>query len=154
MGTQFIGPTLGLHRNNISQRKMKTPLVFLLLMGIGLCVQAIEHELQKTNGDIEISGHENDHAVEARQWSWTRKCGGRSYNPTSHMCCNRRIQRKPRGYSPRCCGTRAYDAAYYMCCRGNIQFKSGLFSPRCCGTRAYDAWFYRCCNGRVKFNRC
>ena len=92
-------------------------------------------------------------AVEARQWSWTRKCCGRSYNPTFYMCCNCRIQRKS-GFSPRCCGTRAYDAAFYMCCRGNIKFKAGLISPRCCGTRAYDALFYRCCNGRVKFNRC
>ena len=40
---------------------MKTPLAFLLLMEIGLCVQAIEHELQKTNGDIKNFGHENDH---------------------------------------------------------------------------------------------
>merc|ERR1711936_1072570 len=47
------------------------------------------------------------------------RCGGRSYNTRSQVCCNGRIQPR-RDSSASCCGAVSYDPRGHVCCNRSV----------------------------------
>ena len=81
-----------------------------------------------------------------------RCCGRRTYNPSTHFCCDYHVY--PNMSGDKCCGKRIYDPNEQLCCGTRLYWKRVGNGVRCCGGEAFNATSEICCGGmRVQKSR-
>ncbi|KAK2894857.1 hypothetical protein Q8A67_012086 [Cirrhinus molitorella] len=133
-----------LHKKASALTKCCGKVAYTLTDNNVLCCNGILHhnvpEQSECIGGVIYTPENTTCQMSARPRLGEHCCGGQTFNPHTHICCNGHSHNKMKGNF--CCGSDAYDYhnQFLRCCSGHLyNLKQSSGKAECCGNRLLES---------------